>query len=125
MGTLRLDTRMSSDTPRHRHLRADHVEAIGATAYRYMRVHDSGDLFSAAYTRAWIRICSALSWVRFWFPTRSWLAPWLEVIKQPAALPNVTVRPSAIHFDDEPPQIDGSYHAHFERGTDARLLAAA
>jgi hypothetical protein len=83
------------------------VDAIEATGHRYMRVHDSGDLFSAAYTRAWIRICSALSWVRFWFPTRTWQAPWLEVIKELAALPNVTVRPSAIHFDDEPPQIDG------------------
>jgi hypothetical protein len=83
------------------------VDAIDATGHLYMRVHDSGDLFSAAYTRAWIRICSALCWVRFWFPTRSWRAPWFEVIKELAALPNVTVRPSAIHFDDEPPRIDG------------------
>jgi hypothetical protein len=83
------------------------VEAIDATGYRYMRVHDSGDLFSPAYTRAWIRICSALSWVRFWFPTRSWQAPWVEVIRELAALPNVAVRPSAIHFDDEPPHIEG------------------
>src|SRR5262249_11768112 len=75
--------------------------------YRYMRVHDSGDLFSAACTRAWIRICSASPWIHFWFPTRSWQAPWLDVIKELAALPNVTVRPSAIHFDEEPPRIDG------------------
>ena len=83
------------------------VKAIVATGYTYMCVHDSGDLFSPAYTRAWIRICEALSWVRFWFPTRSWQAPWLDTIKELAALPNVAVRPSAIHFDDEPPQVDG------------------
>src|SRR5262249_19580928 len=88
------------------------VEAIDATGYRYMRVHDSGDLFSAAYTRAWIRICMALSWVRFWFPTRSWQAPWVDVIKELAALPNAAVRPSAIHFDDEPPEIDGPGCGH-------------
>ena len=83
------------------------VEAIDATGYGYMRVHDSGDLFSPAYTRAWIRICVALSWVRFWFPTRSWQAPWVDTIRELAALPNVTVRPSAIYFEDEPPRVDG------------------
>jgi hypothetical protein len=83
------------------------IEAIDATGYAYMRVHDSGDLFSPEYTRAWIRICACLSWVRFWFPTRSWQAPWLDVIQELAALPNVAVRPSAVHFDDDPPQVDG------------------
>jgi len=83
------------------------VEAIDASGYLYMRVRDSGDLFYAAYTRAWIRICQALSWVRFRFPTRRWQAPWVDTIKELAALPNVAVRPSAIHFDDEPPRVDG------------------
>lgn len=84
------------------------VEAItAAAAGPYMRVHDSGDLFSPSYTRAWIRICQALPHVRFWFPTRSWRAPWVGVIRQLAALPNVTVRPSALHFDDPPPVVAG------------------
>jgi hypothetical protein len=84
------------------------VAAIAAAAAGpYMRVHDSGDLFSPAYTRAWIRICSALPSVRFWFPTRSWRAPWVGVIQQLAALPNVTVRPSALHFDSPPPVVAG------------------
>lgn len=75
--------------------------------HEYMRVHDSGDLFSASYTRAWTRICAALPRVRFWFPTRSWRAPWVDAIRELAALPNVTVRPSAIFFGAEPPMIDG------------------
>jgi len=33
------------------------------------------------------------------FPTRSWQAPWLDVIRELAALPNVALRPSAIHLD--------------------------
>jgi hypothetical protein len=100
------------------------VEAIDATGYLYVRVHDSGDLFSAAYTRAWIRICESLGWVRFWFPTRSCQASWLDVIRELAALANVTVRRSAIHFDDRPPQIDGlaagtvkSFGTHVRRHT--------
>jgi hypothetical protein len=93
------------------------VNAIDATGYRYMRVHDSGDLFSPGYTRAWIRVCEALTWVRFWFPTRSWQAPWADVIRELAALPNVAVRPSAIHFDDEPPRLDG-----FAAGTTVKAV---
>jgi hypothetical protein len=73
----------------------------------YMRVHDSGDLFSARYTMAWAEICAALPNVHFWFPTRSWRAPWLATIQELAALPNVAVRPSALHFDAPAPQIAG------------------
>jgi hypothetical protein len=83
------------------------VATIDSTGHRWMRVHDSGDLFSPTYTRAWFRICDALSWVRFWFPTRSWQAPWVLEIVRLASLPNVTVRPSAIHFDDAPPIVEG------------------
>lgn len=82
--------------------------AIRRTHYRYMRVHDSGDLFSPAYTRAWIEICRGLQQtVDFWFPTRSWRAPWVDVIRELAALPNVSVRPSALFFGDAPPRIAG------------------
>jgi hypothetical protein len=83
------------------------VEAIGQAGYRYMRVHDAGDLFSEAYTRAWTRICAELPRVQFWFPTRSWQAPWVLAIIALNALPNVTVRPSALYFGEAPPVIAG------------------
>lgn len=84
------------------------VEAIGGAGYRYMRVHDSGDLFSPAYTRAWAAICAALPRIHFWFPTRSWRAPWVDVIRDElAVLPNVAVRPSALHFNARPPEVEG------------------
>ena len=77
------------------------------------------------YTRAWIRVCMALSWVRFWFPTRSWQAPWVDVVKELAALPNVAVRPSAIHFDDEPPQNRGSGPGHDGKGVRLHVPGSA
>jgi hypothetical protein len=84
------------------------TKAIAATKNPYFRVHDSGDLFSQAYTRCWIRIARNLPGIRFWFPTRSYrIANILPVIQELAALPNVTVRPSALMLDAAPPVIDG------------------
>jgi hypothetical protein len=87
----------------------------------YFRVHDSGDLFSPAYVRMWIRVCLNLPDVRFWFPTRSWNVdkPGLPLLRRAvlqrtaaalvelAALPNVAVRPSALHVDVPAPVIPG------------------
>lgn len=81
--------------------------AIRCTSMMFFRVHDSGDLFSPEYTRLWIRICRNCPDVHFWFPTRSWRAPWIDVIRELAAIANVTVRPSALRFDDPAPEIDG------------------
>lgn len=81
------------------------IEAIGSP---YFRVHDSGDLFSPAYARCWSRIARQLSHIRFWFPTRSYRIPnLLPAIQDLAALPNVTIRPSALMLDAAPPVIDG------------------
>lgn len=86
---------------------------------RYFRVHDSGDLFSPAYTWAWVRIVQALPDIRFWFPTRSWrpmrmqkLTPatrmaWELALTALASEPNVTVRPSALFFNAPAPSIPG------------------
>lgn len=83
------------------------VRAIDGTRRLWFRIHDSGDFFSERYARAWHRICSALSWVHFWGPTRSWRAPWLDALVELNALPNVAIRPSALHFDVPPPMIQG------------------
>lgn len=75
----------------------------------FFRVHDSGDLFSPDYIHAWSIVCACLPHIRFWFPTRSWQAKnpiWIEAMKALAALPNVSLRPSAIRFDEAPPKID-------------------
>jgi len=85
----------------------------------YFRVHDSGDLFSPAYTWAWVRICQALPDVKFWFPTRSWRpmtmskisastkVAWTLALTALDALDNVTVRPSALFLNAPAPRIAG------------------
>lgn len=74
------------------------------------RVHDSGDLFSPQYARLWVRICHNLPWIKFWFPTRQWRtknAVMATVLRELAALDNVSVRPSALRFDEPAPVVDG------------------
>ena len=93
------------------------VRAIRAVDAPYFRGHDSGDFFSVAYVEAWIQICSQLPNVRFWFPTREWqvksaspfqmLNPRMDALKRLAALPNVTVRPSALDVGDDAPIVPG------------------
>lgn len=92
---------------------------FGPGVGRYFRVHDAGDLFSPAYTWAWVRIVQALPDIRFWFPTRSWrpltmtkLAPsikveWELALMALSAEDNVTVRPSALFFNAPAPRIPG------------------
>lgn len=75
---------------------------------KYFRIHDSGDFFNPRYIRAWIRICTALPEFKFWAPTRSYRIPRLAgPLQELAALPNVTVRPSALEFDTLPPTLAG------------------
>lgn len=76
----------------------------------HFRVHDAGDLFSAAYIRLWIRICRACPDVAFWFPTRMWRSESATIqaaLRELAALPNVALRPSALHFNTPAPVIPG------------------
>ncbi len=92
------------------------VACIASIEERYFRIHDAGDFFSVAYVEAWITIAGALPHVRFWAPTHSWAIqgrqrrdgdPLLEAIRLLDALPNVTVRPSAILLEAPPPVIPG------------------
>jgi hypothetical protein len=74
------------------------------------RVHDSGDLFSPAYVRLWIRVCLNLPGVKFWIPTRQYRAKGLEMqatLLDLACLPNVSLRPSALYFNDAAPIVLG------------------
>ena len=82
----------------------------------YVRLHDAGDFFSPPYVEAWVEISRALPRMRFWAPTHSWAIdgharadndPLLVSLRRLAALPNVTVRPSALFIGDDPPVITG------------------
>ena len=92
------------------------VGAIQQSGATYFRVHDSGDLFSVDYAKCWLEVCRQMPEIRFWIPTRAWqqptgplplFDPLLEVLRQLASLPNVTVRPSALNFGDTVPAVAG------------------
>jgi hypothetical protein len=83
----------------------------------YFRIHDSGDFFNPRYVKAWIMVCKALPATKFWAPTRAWQGgvsgllpvydPLLNALRELAALPNITVRPSALDFGDYAPVVAG------------------
>ena len=91
------------------------ADAIRRSRALYFRVHDSGDMFNVAYAQAWLQVCRMLPDIQFWIPTRAWQSPvslpvfdpLLDVLRQMAQLPNVTVRPSALNFGDHAPEVDG------------------
>jgi hypothetical protein len=91
---------------------------------RFFRIHDSGDIFSADYWEVWKGVCEALDDICFWMPTRSWWAPTFAKRFAGSVPDNLTLRPSAYHFDDRSPVVPGlsaGSTAHFwerDRKTD-------
>ncbi len=92
------------------------TDRIASRAEPHFRLHDAGDFFSPPYVEAWREIARTLPAVSFWAPTRSWATggqcrpyhdPLLISLRHLATLPNVTVRPSALSFDEPPPRISG------------------
>lgn len=107
-------------------------EVLESKQPKYFRIHDSGDFFNAVYATAWGEVAKLLPQIKFWAPTRRWQTHCgkksegavvtdagtvfkiltdqdriLLAIKALAALPNVTVRPSALDFDQDGPDVEG------------------
>jgi hypothetical protein len=83
------------------------VSAIEATGTRYFRWHDSGDIFSPVYAHMMLQVIQRTPDVAHWIPTRAYRAPWVAILRMIAAEPNATLRPSALHFNELPPVING------------------
>lgn len=69
----------------------------------YFRIHDSGDFYHPDYIWAWYYICKALPDIKFWAPTRVWQSKqinWIAPLRRLSLLPNVSVRPSALDFNE-------------------------
>lgn len=62
---------LSLDTDRF----AETMTAMLPRGLRGLRIHVSGDYYSAAYSAAWIRICQGRPDILFWSYTRSWSLP--------------------------------------------------
>jgi hypothetical protein len=81
----------------------------------YFRIHDAGDFFSPAYTRAWFEVCRALPDMHFWSPTRMWATKKQASTVFSQGIPqNLALRPSALHFGEPAPDVwyAGSRRAH-------------
>jgi hypothetical protein len=79
----------------------------------YFRIHDSGDFFNAAYVDMWAQIIALLPAITFWAPTRSWHlkdgsgAQWTSAFAALNAHKNAVIRPSALHINQDAPQLPG------------------
>lgn len=84
----------------------DHVGNVG-----YFRWFDSGDFFSKEMIVAVTRICRNLPGIRFWAPSRTWHSKvppaWVPLLKELAALPNMSLRPSGLYLDEPAPKVEG------------------
>ena len=75
---------------------------------RFFRCYSSGDLDGPGAIRTWEGVALAMPEMHIWLPTRTWcLDSMLPLLQELNTLPNVTVRPSAHCFDDEPVRIKG------------------
>lgn len=99
-------------------LQSPDVEAVirqKDVSNQYFRIHDSGDFsideddeLSFLYYKAWCEICEAMSQIKFWAPTRLWVySKWREVFASTPPPENLTLRPSGLFTDVDPPDIDG------------------
>jgi hypothetical protein len=75
----------------------------------FFRIHDSGDLTLIPDTYSlWCRVAEMLPSINFWCPTRMWVFPkFAEIVRRSPPPGNLSLRPSALHFDDKAPVIDG------------------
>lgn len=90
-------------------IRKDCLSPRKSAAYRWFRIHDSGDFLSVAYVDAWVEIARQLPEVHFWSPTRSYRAggKLLAALIRLHAEPNVTISPSGLEIEGSIPVIPG------------------
>jgi len=76
---------------------------------KFFRIHDSGDFTLVPNTYLmWRDVARELSDVSFWAPTRMWVFPkFNEIVRRNPPPRNLAIRPSALHFNDRAPEIEG------------------
>jgi hypothetical protein len=83
----------------------------------YMRAFDSGDFLNHRHVRAWSMVADRVFPTVIWDPTRAWRGfvdestgalrtnLWQAAFREFAAKPNVSCRPSALKYDEVPPDL--------------------
>lgn len=86
---------------------------------KFFRIHDSGDFQLAPNTYLlWCLVAKAMPEVNFWAPTRMWTFPkFNELVRANQPPDNMSIRPSALHFGDIAPDLDG-----FDHGSSAHSI---
>lgn len=75
---------------------------------RFFRIHDSGDFHRPDYYKAWVDVCHALPWVKFWAPTRMWVFDkWRRIFDNYPPPKNLALRPSGLFLGAPPPVVPG------------------
>ena len=76
---------------------------------KFFRIHDSGDLTLSPNTyMLWTKVAGELQDVNFWCPSRMWVFPkFNEMVRANPPPENMSLRPSALHFGDIAPEIEG------------------
>lgn len=78
---------------------------IPHTNPNFFRIHDAGDFYNRDYAQAWRDIARAFPQITFWAPTRMWaFRKQSELIFHEPPPPNLTIRPSGMHFDGGAPE---------------------
>lgn len=126
------ESQYRAETPRTQVQGLPDIGSFGTT-FRFFRIHDSGDFFSASYVRAWKQIAewfspenhaARVTWLRsmgrspeeikknhgpivFWAPSRLWATATgvadVNAINGTGSR-NLIIRPSAYHFNEHTPE---------------------
>ena len=94
------------------------VAELRGRGARLLRIHSSGDFYSAAYVRAWSEIMAEVPEVTAWAYTRSWRLPEiLDELRTLGRLANVRLWFSADRDTGIPPEVEGVRSASSGTGT--------
>jgi hypothetical protein len=99
------------------------IEAIGRRKIDVLRIHVSGDFYSAKYVRKWLAIAKRYPNIKFYAYTRSWRVKRIvKALIALAALPNVhlwwSVDKDTHELDGQPPVVDRVRVAYMQMADD-------
>lgn len=83
-------------------------EKVGEST-KFFRIHDSGDFqLSPSTYLMWKLVAEQIPSISFWAPTRMWVFPkFNDFVRLNPPPENLSLRPSALHFGDKAPDIEG------------------
>lgn len=104
------------------------VAELKKSPRKLVRIHESGDFYSAAYVRKWISIVGCLPEIAFWAYTRSWrVRRILQALIELSKLPNMQLFWSTdietVRVNGTPPYVPGVKVAYWKPEDGAEVPA--